>query len=1375
MTINDDNEINGPDVKLATDESETACASKLPTDLQVGGVTISLGDIVDIPALQAMMERFYKLTRIGIGVLETNGKVLVKVGWQDICTKFHRVCTETRRHCEISDVNLSSGVRAGEFKAYRCENNMWDMVTPIVVDGTHIGNVFISQFFFDDEELDYGLFRHQAQKYGFDEKEYLDALERVPRWSHETMEAAMSFYALFASFIASTSYTKVQLAQALAEQQEVVRRLTDSEMKLREAQQIARMGRWELDLTTNQLVWSSGIYLLFEKDIHNYTATYDHLFQCIHPDDREMVDYVFKKSIMNKTHYEIEHRLLMDDGRIKWVNEIGRTEYDEAGNPVRSVGTVQDITEHRLQEEAIKQSERQLHAMVDTMPLAIHVSTGLDQVSQYINPTMVKLFGYTLADIPSVDAWWPLAYPDPDYQQSIIDEWNSRVHIAIASQQPIEPMEVVVTCKDGTTRDVMWGYITLGEINYSYGLDLTERKIAEAALVRSEAHMNQAQKAARMGSWAWYPKTNKLEWSEGMYRVFGLRKESFTGDLADVINLAIHPDDRQIVEKANETVIETGRPTPAVYRVVWPDGSVHVIRAEGGECEVDENGSVVSLSGYAQDITEQKRAEEALQESERRYREIFNATADAILIRDAETWEIVDVNQPMLELFGYPTKDEVLRLESGSLSAGTPHYSQADALAYIQQAKSGEKPSFEWLSKKKSGELFWSEITMRGSMVGGQSRILVTIRDISQRKQVEQALLESESSHRVLVEGLPDIIIRFDRDCRHLFISNNITNIVSLPVAAFMGKTPRELGFTDEQCSFWEKAIGDVFTTGASFETEFVFNSEKGNRIFDCRLVPELDAQGSVRSVLSLNRDITAQRRAEEDYKTLFQQMLTGFALHEIICDETGKPVDYRFLAANPAYEQMTGLLARDIVGRRVLDILPTLEPYWINTYGQVVLTGEPVTFENYAATLGKYFEVTAFRPAVGQFACLVTDVTARKRSEEEKRKLEETLGHALKMESVGRLAGGVAHDFNNMLGVILGHAQMAMEQLYPTHPLYDDLSEIRSAANRSADLTRQLLAFARKQTIQPKVLDLNETISKMIRMLERLIGESIRLEYIASPHIWQLKVDPSQIDQMLANLCVNARDAISDVGIITIKTGMVTFDEDTSQLHSGASPGDYVWLSVTDTGHGIDKPMMEQIFEPFFTTKGVGEGTGLGLSTVYGAVKQNGGFIEVESELGQGTCFTIYLPRYVGDDVVTDGNDRCATTQGGSETILLVEDEPAILRMTQTMLKRLGYTVIAAQSPLQAIDAAAAYHGVIDLLLTDVVMPEMNGNEMTRIIQSQYPRIKRMFMSGYTSDVIAHHGKLGDGVSFISKPFTMDDLGTSIRTALDNRSPSSR
>ena len=388
-----------------------------------------------------------------------------------------------------------------------------------------------------------------------------------------------------------------------------------------------------------------------------------------------------------------------------------------------------------------------------------------------------------------------------------------------------------------------------------------------------------------------------------------------------------------------------------------------------------------------------------------------------------------------------------------------------------------------------------------------------------------------------------------------------------------------------------------------------------------------------------------------------------------------------------------------------------------------------------------------------------------RRESEAENANLQAQLMQAQKMESIGRLAGGVAHDFNNMLGVILGHAELAQDLITPADPIFEDLSEIKNAAQRSADLTRQLLAFARKQTVSPRVLDLNETVEGLLKMLRRLIGEDIDLAWLPGKGLWQVKIDPTQVDQILANLTVNARDAIEGVGKIIIATDIAELDADYCTDHVGCVPGHYVMLSISDDGCGMDNEIQEHIFEPFFTTKGVGQGTGLGLATIYGIVKQNSGYIDVHSRPDQGTTFRIYLPRYLGKVVAIE--KTAEMIQQGQETILLVEDESSILLLGKRMLESIGYRVLTAGTPGEALWLAEQNAGEIHLLITDVVMPEMNGRDLAKRLLSLYPGLKRLFMSGYTADVIAHHGVLDEGVHFIQKPFSKTELSTKVRKIL--------
>ncbi|MCF8087682.1 MAG: response regulator [Desulfotignum sp.] len=396
-----------------------------------------------------------------------------------------------------------------------------------------------------------------------------------------------------------------------------------------------------------------------------------------------------------------------------------------------------------------------------------------------------------------------------------------------------------------------------------------------------------------------------------------------------------------------------------------------------------------------------------------------------------------------------------------------------------------------------------------------------------------------------------------------------------------------------------------------------------------------------------------------------------------------------------------------------------------------------------------------------------ISDITELKQAEADREKLQEQLTQAQKMESVGRLAGGVAHDFNNMLTVILGFTQAAMDRLDPSDPICRDLTEVRNAAQRSADLTKQLLTFARKQIIDPKVIDLNDTVQQMMDMLQRLMGENIQVAWHPEANLWPVKMDPSQIDQILANLCVNARDAIAGIGKVTLETGMETVDQAHCDLHPEFSPGDFVRLVFTDTGCGMDQKTMDNLFEPFFTTKDLGQGTGLGLATVYGIVKQNNGVIHVYSEKGQGTTFRIYLPRHRTEPDDPAPEIPADPVPEGHETLLVVEDEPAILKMTKMMLAHSGYTVLTAATPGEALTAARNHKGKIHLVLTDVVMPEMTGRDLADRLTSLFPEIKVVFMSGYTADVIARQGILEDHVQFIQKPFSRAELAVKIRQTL--------
>ncbi len=1020
---------------------------------------------------------------------------------------------------------------------------------------------------------------------------------------------------------------------------------------------------------------------------------------------------------------------------------------------------------------------------------------------------------------------------------------------------------------------------------------------------------------------------------------------------------------------------------------------------------------------------------EKIEKSERRADTILQTAMDGFLLLDSKG-NLIDVNETYCRMSGYGRR-ELLAMNISDLQAiDTPD----DIKNRIKAIISKGEDRFETSHRRKDEDVFDIEVSVKFmSADGGQ--FVSFARDITERKKAEEALREREETHRALVEALPDIVMRFDRDGRHLFVSENVSEFVDLRAGQFIGKTHRELGFPQDQCRFWEDALQQVFESDKPFETEFSYKGKRGETIFNWRIIPEFDKQGAVQTSLSISRDITAQRHAENNYQMLFREMLDGFAMHEIMCDEDGRPVNYRFLAVNPAFERMTGMSAENLIGRTVFEVMPDVEQYWIETYGNVALTGEPAFFENYSTNLGKYFEVTAFRPTSGQFACIFRDITDRKKAEEKIKKnnyylekaqeigkigtweldiahniltwtdenyiifglprgtpmnyerflncvhpedreyvnttwnaalqrepyelehriivdgvvkwvrekadiefdsernpvraigftqditsqkqaeeelfrseerfrdlaemlpeaifetdrelnlvyanqrafnlfgysmedfeqglnglnmiadidrnraknnmirhskgediggieylgkkkdgstfpilfhansivkngdfvglrgiivdisermealeqikqseekfrlafktspdavninkfdgtyveinegftaltgyteddvlgrtseeidiwavpedrekltkalreqgicrnlqsnfrckdgsiktgimssniikieyephilsitrditdrlsLERQINEAQKLESIGRLAGGIAHDFNNLLTVISGNselAQMAIEMgddicKEVCEEVKDSIREIQDTAERAKQLTRQLLGFSRRQVVSPKNVNLNEIIKDQTQMLGRLIGENVSIVTNLADDLWDIKIDPSQIDQILVNFSVNARDAIEDIGKITIRTANAAIDESSPAHELDGAAGEYVLLEYSDTGAGIGQDKIDKVFEPFFTTKAKGRGTGLGLSTVYGIVKQNNGVINVHSEPGAGTTFKIYLPRYKGEktqqEIVTT-----KTQHEGHETVLIVEDVKA-------------------------------------------------------------------------------------------------------------------
>jgi two-component system, cell cycle sensor histidine kinase and response regulator CckA len=656
-------------------------------------------------------------------------------------------------------------------------------------------------------------------------------------------------------------------------------------------------------------------------------------------------------------------------------------------------------------------------------------------------------------------------------------------------------------------------------------------------------------------------------------------------------------------------------------------------------------------------------------------------------------------------------------------------------------------------------------------------------------KRGEEALRESEEKYRRITENISDVLWITDLNLSNIYVSPSVERLFGEPTDVYIHRSMEERFPPDSlnkiNSIFAEELEKENDTKSDKGRTRFVevehYRAGGSTMWISMNVSFIRDENGKPVGIQGVTRDVTDRRQAEEALRKSEEKF-------RFLAEKMGDIVwttdlDLKTNYVSPSIRRILGFTPEERKRQTVNEVVtPESMGHMLDMFKQElsqekegnsdpdrIITFDVEYYHKNGSTVWMENIMKWVRNANGELTGiygLSRDITERKQAEKDREKLQAQLIQARKMESVGRLAGGVAHDFNNMLSVIIGHSELAMEQVNLDHPLYADLQEIKKAAECSANLTNQLLAFARKQTIAPRELDLNETVEGMLKMLRRLIGEDIDLAWLPGRNLWPVKMDPSQIDQILANLCVNARDAIGGVGKVTIETGMVIFDE-AFAMHAGFSTGEYVVLVLSDNGCGMEKETLANIFEPFFTTKDVGKGTGLGLAMIYGIVKQNKGFINVYSEPGKGTTFKIYLPRHEAVAGQVRKKGPLAPDKRGHETILLVEDEPAILNMGKIMLERLGYRVLAEATPVKAIQLVREHAEEIHMLMTDVVLPEMNGRDLADQLQILYPGIKTLFMSGYTANAIAHHGVLDEGVYFIQKPFSMQCLAAKVREVL--------
>ncbi|MBI1749384.1 MAG: PAS domain S-box protein [Acidobacteria bacterium] len=1079
------------------------------------------------------------------------------------------------------------------------------------------------------------------------------------------------------------------------------------------------------------------------------------ILQCRYPDT---VSSQVRQTLAEKGHITSEVVHTKKDGTTVFIETKGIAVRGEEGQVTGYVHVNRDITERKRAAEALHQSEAKFSKAFRTSPDAILLSDLESGMIFDVNDAFEKLSGFRREEVLGKRSIDLNLWPKPEQRATAVAELRR------AGRVRDFPFEF------RTKTGELGAGVFSGEIIQLDGKpcmltvvrDVTDARRAEEALRQSEARFSLLFRSSPDAiAVVEYDSGKYLDVNDGFLAMTGYRRAEVIGKTSMDFGLWAEASDRS---RIREELMKDGAIRNMLVQLRSRAGDVRdmLISAELIELE-----GVRCALAVARDVTTMSHAQQALRDSEEKFSTAFQSSPDAITINTLAEGRYVEVNDSFLRLSGFQ-RDEVIGRTGPELQIWMDPAERAAVLSKLREQ--GAVRNMEYTFRMKSGELIDTVLSAEVIKLSGELHTLWVVRDIREKKRAERALRESEERYRSIVETTSEWIWELDREGRHLYDNQAVESI---------------LGYRSEEIR--GKDIGDLLHEGDREEVARVLaqmmaekrgwrnwvsrwrRRDGSYRYLESNAVPVLDEKGELTGYRGTERDVTervmaeaALRASEERYRELFENANDIIYTHDL---------EGRFTSLNKAAELATGYLRDEVIGKNVSEILTadTVEMALEMTMRKLARGGQTTYEVAIAAKDGRRVTLEVSSRLIYQDGRPL-GIQGVGRDISERKLLEDQLRQAQKMEAVGRLAGGVAHDFNNLLMVIRGHGELALGRMLSSDPLRSSVEEMYQAADRAAGLTQQLLAFSRKQVLQPQVLDLNAIVTNMERLLRRLIGEHINLTTLCDPVLGQVQADPGQIEQVLMNLVVNARDAMADGGRLTIETHNVELDADFARQHPSVAPGRHVLLAVGDTGHGMNEETRARIFEPFFTTKELSKGTGLGLSMVYGIVKQSGGSIWVESSLGRGTTFKIFFPRV---DKPVESGKADAKRRGplpGTETVLLVEDEQAVRYLARDFLRALGYTVIEAGSGAEALRLSEAYHAEIHLLMTDVVMPGMSGRELaTRLLQRR-PATKVLYVSGYTDDAIGHHGVLSPGTAFLQKPFPMQALARKIREVLDVR-----
>jgi two-component system cell cycle sensor histidine kinase/response regulator CckA len=1188
------------------------------------------------------------------------------------------------------------------------------------------------------------------------------------------------------------------------------------------------------------------------------------------------------------------------DRSVIWATMNTRARRNSKGKLMYYEGTIQDITERKKGEEALRTEKQKLQTLSENAPFGM-VMIDQEGTFKYMNPQFRELFGYNLSDVPDGRTWFRKAYPDPTYRHHVIAQWMKDLESFERGERI--PRIFTAICKDGTKKTLNFVSVRLEKGEYLMTCeDITERKLAEENLRESEEKYRLLVEESLQGIVVAQGVPPRLVFANpAMTMILGYTFEELSSLSPKGIEGLVHPEDRAFFFKNYKDRLEGKSVLPRYeIRGIRKDGTV--VWLELSSVRIEYKGQPAVQAAFL-DITERKQAEEALRESEERYRTILGNIEDGYYEVDL-LGNFTFFNDSLCRMLGY-SRDEMIGM-------GNQQYTDQENRKKLFQAfnevyRTGEPAKgFDWEVIRKDGAKVFGEISVslikdsKGQPIGFRG----IARDITERKRAEEEIKHTLSLLNATLESTADGILVVDREGKIESFNQKFVQMWYIPESIIASQNDDQaLAFVLDQLKNPEGFLAKVRELYNQPDAEsFDFLEFKDGRVFERFSKPQRVGEQSVGRVWSF-RDVTERKKAEESlgtekqrFQTLSDQAPFGMVMidqdgtfkyinpkfrelfgydltdipdgktwfrkaypdptyrHDVIevwindlksskpgekrsriftvtCKdgtektinfipvqlETGEnlmacediterkraeealkksevrfqelfndaPVGYfeydvegRIIDANRTELELLGYTLEEMIGQPVWKFIVEEEIARQQILEKLAGIMPPArgierTYRRKdGTTLPVLIEDRILRDSEGRIIGIRTtiqDISELKRAEEEMRALEEQFRQSQKMEAVGRLGGGIAHDFNNLLTIIKGYSQLSLLDLKESDPLWGNIQEIQKATQRATDLTRQLLAFSRRQILDLKVLDMNALLRDLDKMLRRIIGEDIELTTLLAEDLGRVKIDPGQIEQVIFNLAVNARDAMLSGGKLIIETTNVDLDKEYARTHISVVPGRYVRLSVSDTGFGMSQEVREKVFEPFFTTKDKGKGTGLGLSTVYGIVKQSGGNIWVYSEPGHGTTFKIYLPRVEEELDTLHGQDETNSLPRGSETVLLVEDEPSVRNLAHHLLNQQGYKVLEAANGEEALRVAQEHIGEkIHLLLTDVVMPQMGGEELANQLKILRPDVKVLYTSGYTDNAIVHHGVLEPGTHFLQKPFSPKTLSHKVREVLD-------